>query len=98
MTRRATILARIAEAQSNRKVLGGFSASHLGDILCISPLPRLLAQNRGIRVHIRRSPNTLGVFKNNPYILGFAEGSTISPDATVIGHGHILQRILQGLE
>jgi hypothetical protein len=98
MTRRAAILARIAQARANRRVLGGFSAYHLGDILCISPLPRLLAEHRGMRVHITRHPNTLAVFANNPYILGFARGSTISPEASATGHGHVLQRILQGLE
>jgi hypothetical protein len=74
-------------------------ASHLGDVLCLSPLPRLLNLHRGLEVYVADGPIPRGVFKNNPYVVGMARRPRpVSISASPVGYGHALQRVLQSFE
>lgn len=84
-------------ASSGQIILGPWSAGHLGDVLCTSPLPRLL-KSQGICTYIIEHPNTCAVFQNNPNISGFVTGRSGTPRWLLGTDGHVLQRILQEYE
>lgn len=79
-------------------VLSLFAGGHLGDVLCTSPLPRMLYKYQGLRTYATDHPNTRAIFSNNPYVCGFVRGFTVSLDAIQNGDGHISQRLMQGFE
>jgi hypothetical protein len=79
-------------------VLGLFGAAHLGDTLCTSPLPRLLRQRLDRPIYVTDHPMTRAVFAGNPHVSGFAGRETIALNNRMIGSGHVLQRLAQGLE
>ena len=79
-------------------VLGLFGAAHLGDTLCTSPLPRLLRQRLNRPIYVVDHPVARAVFDANPHVSGFAGGETIALNSRMIGNGHVLQRLAQGLE
>lgn len=81
-----------------RITLGPLGNGHLGDVLCTSPLPRLLTLHRKVVVQITDHPMLRDVFKCNPYVAGIGTGPTILPGQSATGDGHVLQRVLQGLE
>ncbi|MCC7481757.1 MAG: hypothetical protein IT541_09575 [Hyphomicrobiales bacterium] len=77
-------------------VIGLLSGSHLGDVLCTTPLPRLLAERYGWEIRITEHRSTRGVFVNNPHIAGFQDipGEPLYP--RLRGRGHVIQRLQQG--
>lgn len=76
--------------------LGPFAAGHLGDAMCATPLPRLLAARGGVRVWVADLPVLRAVFANNPYVSGFTAGPGGNLDPRVKGFGHLTQRFQQG--
>jgi hypothetical protein len=79
-------------------VLGTFGQAHLGDTLCTSAAPRLLHERSGAAIYVKDHPVLRAVFKGNPFVRGFAAEATISFDGKMLGSGHVLQRLAQGLE
>jgi hypothetical protein len=77
-------------------VLGKFSVGHLGDVLCMTPLPRLLRAHLGLRVRIADAPVLRHVLANNPYIDGFVPAAGIPLHDRMRGFGHLIQRLQQG--
>lgn len=75
--------------------LGLYTFDHLGDCLCVTPVPRLLHSHRGVRVYVPDVPNSRAVFTNNPYVRGFAGGG-IPVFAQARGNGRWIQPIQQG--
>jgi len=66
---------------------------HLGDTLCLSPLPRLLTTVYGTRVYVSQHPSHRGVFANNPYVSGIRKSRGVRLEARIRGYGHLTQRI-----
>ena len=73
--------------------LGRCYSGHLGDTLCLTPLPRLLRTACNIRVFISNEPCHVGVFENNPYVAGFSNSRGINLQNRIGGHGHLLERL-----
>lgn len=73
-------------------VLGFLGRSHLGDIICMSPLPRLLTQ-RGCRVFVVRHRGIYKVFANNPYLAGYKNEERLPLSDFARGPGHIIQKL-----
>lgn len=72
--------------------LSGCYATHLGDTLCMTPLPRLLSVAYGTRVYLSDEPIHRAVFANNPYVAGFRKTRGIRLHHRLRGSGHLLQR------
>ncbi len=72
--------------------LGRCYIAHLGDTLCLTPLPRLLRTVYGVDVFLTDEPIHLRVFRNNPYVTGFRGGDGIRMERRIGGRGHLLQR------
>ena len=82
-----------AHSRSGREItLGRCYAAHLGDTLCLSPLPRLLSVAYGDRVYLSDEPIHRAVFANNPYVAGFRKAKGIRLHRRIRGSGHLLQR------
>lgn len=75
--------------------LGCCYAWHLGDQLCLTPLPRLLNLVYGTRVYVTDAPVNRVAFAHNPYVAGFREGHGLRVDRVARGSGHLIHR-LQG--
>lgn len=73
--------------------LGRCYCGHLGDTLCLSPLPRLLSTVFDMRVFVSNIPSHVGVFQNNPYVAGFSNSRGINLQNRIGGHGHLLERL-----
>lgn len=74
-------------------VLGFLGSSHLGDVLCSTPLARLLTEERHCRVFVVRHRSTYCVFANNPYIKGFRNENRIALSSYAWGPGHLIQKL-----
>ncbi|MBN1126620.1 MAG: hypothetical protein JXA82_16555 [Sedimentisphaerales bacterium] len=83
---------------SDTVVLGLLSASHLGDVLCTTTIPRQLNVELRKQVFVVDHSSTRLVFANNPYVAGFV---TQYPNQLKRylrgGNGHVIQRLQQGL-
>jgi hypothetical protein len=82
---------------TGKTTLGVLGAGHLGDVLCVSPLPRLLSERLGRRVWVTDTANARAVFGNNPYVEGLASAATLPVNHLLRGSGHVIQRFQQGL-
>lgn len=80
----------------DRIILGYLFASRLGDVICTTPLPRMLTQKYGWRIYVPRHRSTMGIFLNNPYVCGFTTKRGISLHNELEGSGHLIQRLQRG--
>lgn len=73
---------------------GPIAGGHLGDVLCASALPRLLAQ-QGHVVYCEDNKVMRAVFEGNPFVAGFNNGyPRWAPDFRKLGHrGHVAQHL-----
>jgi len=74
-------------------VLGKCFLGHLGDSLCVTPLPRLLTTLFQLEVYVGGGGSMAAVFENNPYVAGFRSGGGIPLDTRIAGHGHLIHRL-----
>jgi len=90
--RSKTETGRTLSSSDMRRYVLPLARAHLGDVLCTTPLPRMLCE-QGIKPYITKHPMTLAVFKNNPYISGFAKGRRIYPHWKAGSSGLMLERV-----
>ena len=76
--------------------LGLLWGSHLGDQLCLTPLPRLLKTAFGTRVYVNDTPVNRAIFKHNPYVEGFRRTPRTFHKLVAKGYGHHIQRLARG--
>jgi len=74
-------------------IIGRCYNGHLGDTLCLSPVPRLLTLAYGTRVYVSDLPSHRGVFASNPYVAGFRQSKGVRLETRIRGHGHLIHRI-----
>ena len=82
---------------SSSIVLGFFSISHLGDVICTTTLPRKIFQTHHKMVHVVHHSSTVGAFANNPYVAGFRNEGYMSLSGKMAGPGHIIQKLERGM-
>ena len=75
--------------------IGPLYAAHLGDSLCLTPLPRPLNTRRGVEVHVEDVALHRNVFANNPHVCGYRRYGCRRMDASVKSKGHIIQQLLR---
>jgi len=73
--------------------IGPLYAAHLGDALCLTPLPRLLTAHRCARVYVQAEHSHRIVFANSPFVAGFRPDGGMRMDALVGQRGHVIQRL-----
>lgn len=71
--------------------LGFLGRSHLGDVLCTTPLLRQLSTELNCRVYSARHRSTYKVFENNPHLAGFRNDDRVTLRPS--GIGHMVQRL-----
>jgi hypothetical protein len=77
--------------------LGRCLAGHLGDQLCLTPLPRLLTTVYKMCVYAGTAANSAAVFRHNPYVAGFRDEAGFYVDRWGRrGHGHLVHRLQKG--
>jgi ADP-heptose:LPS heptosyltransferase len=74
-------------------VLGFLGGFHLGDIVCVTSLVRMLALERQCRVYVVRHRGSYKVFENNPHLKGFRNEGRMSLNEITRGPGHIIQKL-----
>jgi ADP-heptose:LPS heptosyltransferase len=84
---------QLRSLQEQEVVLGFLGASHLGDVLCTTPLARLLKEQRACKVFVIRHRSTYNVFANNPHIEGFKNDPAVPLSPVASGSGQIIQRL-----
>ena len=77
----------------NEVVLSFLGRSHLGDVLCMTPLLRKLKEAYDCRVSIVRHRSTYKVLENNPYVSRFFNDNRISLAECARGPGHMIQKL-----
>jgi hypothetical protein len=85
-------LQRLRPWRPRSVTLGRCYIAHLGDTLCLTPLPRLLSAVYGVPVYLTDEPIHLRVFRNNPHVAGFRGGDGVRMERRIGGRGHLLQR------
>jgi ADP-heptose:LPS heptosyltransferase len=74
-------------------VLGFLGRSHLGDVLCTSPLVRRLATERNCRVYAVRHRAIFKTLESNPHLTGYRNEDRVSLSPHVLGPGHMVQKL-----
>jgi len=78
----------------NQVTLGFLGSSHLGDVLCTTPLARLIRLRFGAQVFVVRHRSTYKAFANNPYLSGHSNEQIIPLSEYAQGPGHIIQKLM----
>lgn len=73
--------------------LGFYAMSHIGDVLCMSGLPRKLSMRFGCKVYSVRHRSTYSLLANNPHLAGYRNTDRIALGNCLAGPGHIIQKL-----
>lgn len=80
-------------ARDGEIVLGFLGRSHLGDVVCMSRLVRLLTTAYRCRVLVVRHRSVYTVLENNPFLAGYRNEARIPLSQCARGTGHMIQKL-----
>ena len=84
---------RLDEVRGKDIVLGFLGRSHIGDVLCMSRLVRLLTTHYSCRVHVVRHRSTYKVLENHPHLAGYSNDHRVHLSECARGPGHMIQKL-----